>query len=65
MEEARGQKQQTKVSQRKLNQVKVGAMTVLHEHKARELVAVGVSCWSLLGRMPRNVSFNARKEHKS
>ncbi len=29
MEEARGQKQQTKVSQRKLNQVKVGPMPVL------------------------------------
>ena len=29
MEEARGQKQQTKVSQRKLNQVKVGLMLVL------------------------------------
>ena len=54
MEAARGQKQQTKVSQRKLNQVKVGAIACLDPSAATGLfVAMTMRCWSVLGRRPR------------
>ena len=47
MEEARGQKQQTKVSQRKLNQVKVGphASSLMRQYTAEVTVTASAKMW--------------------